>query len=156
MKKIKTIVPQIEESEFTVVGTSPLLIHSSLFDNRVFRTSSINVKQAIVSCFNREIISHAKLRASFYVYGNTDLCKQDLAEIIGPTPTLVEHEHRARLEYYFKFDEWEIPLKIECMKGGLLSLDQIIDVVDLAGSSVGIGFMRPEKGGEFGKFKLKE
>lgn len=63
----------------------------------------------------------------------------------GKTGTVA---HRAR------FDEWKITVPIR-YNASAISLEQVLNLLNLAGFSVGIGSYRPEKKGDFGQFEIK-
>jgi hypothetical protein len=61
----------------------------------------------------------------------------------------------ADLRYRPEFSNWSVPMEIEYDAGNLTPED-IVNLVNRAGFGVGIGEFRPEKGGEWGRFKVKE
>lgn len=60
----------------------------------------------------------------------------------------------ADLRYRPQFDEWSVPLNLE-YDADLLQPADIVNLIDRAGFGVGIGEWRPEKGGEFGRFRVR-
>lgn len=58
------------------------------------------------------------------------------------------------LRYRPQFDHWEIDIPIE-FDTDLLQLTDICNLIDRAGFGVGIGEWRPERGGEFGRYRVK-
>jgi hypothetical protein len=63
---------------------------------------------------------------------------------------------RADIRYRPEYPVWSANLTIE-FNAGVVSLDQIYQLVKAAGYGCGIGEMRPEKGKfNFGRFKLAE
>lgn len=58
------------------------------------------------------------------------------------------------IAYRGRFDSWsiEVPMRYNA---NAISLEQILNLVNLAGFSVGIGAFRPEKKGLFGQFKIR-
>lgn len=62
----------------------------------------------------------------------------------------------ADIRYRPEYPQWTAELTIE-FNGGILSLDQIYQMVKAAGYGCGIGEMRPEKGKfNYGRFKLTQ
>jgi hypothetical protein len=62
----------------------------------------------------------------------------------------------ADIRYRPEYPEWEVELRIS-FNAGVISLDQIYQIVKAAGFGCGVGEMRPEKTAfNFGCFKLKE
>lgn len=83
----------------------------------------------------------------------------DMAEIKGDTPIIREDMVRigmgsADLRYRAEFRNWTMEMILEYNAGGELTLEQIMNVVNLGGYSVGIGEWRPEKDGDFGRYHI--
>ena len=83
----------------------------------------------------------------------------DMAEIKGDAPIIREDMVRigmgsADLRYRAEFRNWTIEMILEYNAGGELTLEQIMNVVNLGGYSVGIGEWRPEKDGDFGRYHI--
>ena len=60
----------------------------------------------------------------------------------------------ADLRYRPQFDEWSVELNME-YDADLLQPTDIVNLIDRAGFGVGICEWRPEKGGEFGRFRVR-
>lgn len=60
----------------------------------------------------------------------------------------------ADLRYRPQFDEWSVDLNIE-YDADLLQPSDIVNLIDRAGFGMGVGEWRPEKGGEFGRFRVR-
>lgn len=60
----------------------------------------------------------------------------------------------ADLRYRPQFDTWSVDVLLE-YDADLLQPDDIVNLIDRAGFGVGICEWRPEKGGEFGRFRVK-
>jgi hypothetical protein len=58
------------------------------------------------------------------------------------------------LRYRPQFDHWSVDIDIE-FDTELLQLTDICNLIDRAGFGTGIGEWRPEKGGEFGRFRVR-
>lgn len=54
-----------------------------------------------------------------------------------------------------RFDQWEIKVPIR-YNASIMSLEQVLNLISLAGFSVGIGCFRVENKGTFGQFRIKE
>lgn len=83
----------------------------------------------------------------------------DMAEIKGDAPIIREDMVRigmgsADLRYRAEFRNWTMEMILEYNAGGELTLEQIMNVVNLGGYSVGIGEWRPEKDGDFGRYHI--
>jgi len=81
----------------------------------------------------------------------------DFVEIIGtprPREDMVKISMGvADIRYRGQFDEWsaDIPVKFNA---GVLSVEQVFNMFNLGGFSCGCGEWRPERGGEFGMFRV--
>lgn len=83
----------------------------------------------------------------------------ELIEIIG-TPKMREDivrlpMNKTDIRWRGEFFPWEAVLPIT-YNAGAISVPQITNLVMVAGFSVGVGEHRPEKNGQWGRFKLKE
>lgn len=83
----------------------------------------------------------------------------DMAEIKGDTPIIREDMVRigmgsADLRYRAEFRNWSMEMILEYNASGELTLEQILNVMNLGGYSVGIGEWRPEKDGDFGRYHI--
>lgn len=122
------------------------------------------IKQSIITGAYRAglDVKQTELRGTFFLAGGTDASTVDLAEIIGPTPTMREDmvkvggmSKTADIRYRGEFLEWEIPLKLKYNKGGKYSFEQIINCINFGGFCTGIGEWRPERDGQNGMYELK-
>ena len=60
----------------------------------------------------------------------------------------------ADLRYRPQYDEWAVTVNIE-YDADLLQPTDIVNLIDRAGFGVGVCEWRPEKGGEFGRFRVR-
>lgn len=84
----------------------------------------------------------------------------EMAEIKGSVPEMREDMVRigmgtADLRYRGEFKDWYIDTTLVYNASGDLTLEQILNVVNAGGYTVGIGEWRPEKDGSFGKFHIE-
>jgi hypothetical protein len=91
------------------------------------------------------------LRGAFHVEG-------DLVRIIGE-PKAREDMVRvgmgtADIRYRPEFPEWSTELDVT-YNSRALSAEQIVQLFEIAGFAVGVGEWRPEKDGQFGRFKVE-
>jgi len=82
----------------------------------------------------------------------------DLVKIYGE-PRMREDMVRvgrgvADIRYRAEFPEWSAKLRID-FDARVISAEQIANLFALAGHSVGIGEWRPEKDGDFGRFRIE-
>ena len=61
----------------------------------------------------------------------------------------------ADLRYRVMFEEWRIPLRVKYLSGAAVSIEQILNAINLSGFVVGIGEWRPERKGQFGMFHVE-
>lgn len=59
----------------------------------------------------------------------------------------------ADLRYRPQFNDWRVNIIAE-IDESMLTVDDLVNLVDRAGFSVGIGEWRPEKGGDYGRYKM--
>jgi hypothetical protein len=97
-------------------------------------------------------------QTSFFI--KADCEETQLVKIIGESRMRTDMVRvgmgSADIRYRPEYPEWSANLTIE-FNSGVVSLDQIYQLVKAAGYGCGIGEMRPEKGKfNFGRFKLAE
>jgi hypothetical protein len=83
--------------------------------------------------------------------------KQGLVEIVG-TPHMREDVVRvgisgSDLRYRAEFSEWTTVLEVTYVNS-CLSRDSVLSLIDAGGLGVGVGEWRPEKGGDFGTYRI--
>lgn len=110
------------------------------------------VKAAAVSAGYRAGVTKDKvsMNAAFHIDG-------EFIEIKG-TPHIREDMVRvgmgtADIRYRGEFDTWSATFQIK-YNAGAISLEQIVNLVNLGGFACGIGEWRPEKGGTHGMFHV--
>ena len=59
----------------------------------------------------------------------------------------------ADIRFRGQFDEWESLVKVR-YNSGVMSAEQLVNLFQLGGFAVGIGEWRPEKGGQFGMYRV--
>jgi hypothetical protein len=113
---------------------------------------TIAFKQAAVSAGGRfsEGLKMTELRGAFFIDG-------ELAEIKGK-PNMREDMVRvgmgtADIRYRPEFKEWKVTLPIK-YNADKISLEQLVNLFNLAGFGVGVGEWRPEKDGQYGMFHV--
>lgn len=113
---------------------------------------TIAFKQAAVSAGGRfsDGLKMTELRGSFFIDG-------ELAEIKGE-PSMREDMVRvgmgtADIRYRPEFKQWRVTLPIK-YNADKISLEQLVNLFDLAGFGVGVGEWRPEKDGQYGMFHV--
>lgn len=100
-----------------------------------------------------------ELRGAFHIEGEgvDRVSNHDLVAIEGD-PSMREDCVRvgmgtADLRYRPEFRQWRVTLRIR-YNADAVSLDQIVNIFNLAGFGVGVGEWRPERDGQFGMFHV--
>jgi hypothetical protein len=113
---------------------------------------TIAFKQAAVSAGGRfsDGLKMTELRGAFFIDG-------ELAEIKGK-PNMREDMVRvgmgtADIRYRPEFKTWKVTLPIK-YNADKISLEQLVNLFNLAGFGVGVGEWRPEKDGQYGMFHV--
>lgn len=111
---------------------------------------AVGVKAAMVSACRYVEARMTVLRGAFHIDG-------ELVEVIG-TPRPREDMVRvglgvADIRYRPEFPEWRIPVTIKYNLGAV-TLEQLLNLLNVAGFGVGIGEWRPERNGNYGRFHV--
>lgn len=114
---------------------------------------TIAFKGAAVSAAGRfaDGMKMTEVRGSFHIEG-------ELVEVEGE-PSMREDMVRvgmgtADIRYRPEFKQWKVKLPIR-YNADAISLEQIVNLFNMAGFGVGVGEWRPEKDGLFGMFHVK-
>lgn len=88
------------------------------------------------------------------------ICPQELVKIEGSKPVMDTRHVRLSsgsvdLRYRGIFHEWKTKLEIR-YNAGATSVEQIANLLVLAGECIGVGELRPEKGGNYGRFSIAQ
>ena len=113
---------------------------------------TIAFKQSAVSAGGRfsDGLKMTELRGSFYI-------EDELVAIEGE-PNMREDMVRiamgtADIRYRPEFKKWKVVLKMK-YNADAISLEQLVNIFNLAGFGVGVGEWRPERNGQFGMFHV--
>lgn len=106
---------------------------------------------AVTACTSVGSITKVAARQSFHVEG-------DMVRIHGSEPRKREDMVRigmgtADIRYRGEFWPWWVVLKVR-HNANVLSAEQITNLFNTAGFGVGIGEWRPERDGQFGRFRV--
>lgn len=116
---------------------------------------AVAFKSAAVRAAKQCDIPMTDARVFFHVQGAKG--SPDMVEITG-TPQMREDIVRlngktADLRYRAEFPKWKSIFNVK-YNAGVISEEQIINLFQIAGFSVGVGEWRPEKNGQFGTFEI--
>jgi hypothetical protein len=112
-------------------------------------------KNAMIFAAHKDIgIEKTLLRKAMYL-----ICDDEgLLPITATKPALREDMVRvgmgsADIRYRPEFKKWKVKITM-IIDADLLQVEDVLNLVDRAGFGSGIGEMRPQKGGDYGRFKL--
>lgn len=125
----------------------------SIADGAKFGFPSISFKIAAASAAYRNKISKDKvsIMGAFYINGefveiNGDpVMREDMVTVNNGSPDI---------RYRPEFKEWTARLNIT-YNADVITPVELVNLINLSGFSVGVGEWRPEKGGQFGMFKVE-
>jgi hypothetical protein len=175
---------QLERHQIPLWGVSPLIVHAwshkakeQMLDKQMKRASagkqakdpevdfeqslypqckdfngfpSIAFKSAAVDAAIAMEFKKTNLRQSFHIEG-------ELVPILGePTPR--EDMVRvgmgiADIRYRGQFEHWGTILPVT-INSRMLSIEQLVNLFDAAGFGIGVGEWRPQRDGQFGRFRI--
>ena len=105
------------------------------------------IKKCLINAAHKDIgLEKTLLRKSLFILPDDPIMREDIMKV-GQGST--------DLRYRPEFRNWSIVIKIEFDS---LSLTQktILNLIQRAGFGVGLGEMRPEKSGEYGRFEVDQ
>lgn len=114
------------------------------------------IKSAVVSAAtsldDKTRYPKTKLRQGLFIVG-------DLLPIIGPKPTMrtdmvTVGRGSADVRYRPEWKIWSVAFEVE-INLSVFSVEEVYNLIELAGFAVGIGEWRPEKDGNNGRFQIK-
>lgn len=114
------------------------------------------LKASLINAAHKDIgIEKTLVRKSFFIpcYDSNGVL-----EMKTKKPTMREDMVRvgmgsADIRYRPQFDEWSVKVSAE-YDADLLTPEDIANLINRAGFGVGLNEMRPEKGGDFGRFQI--
>lgn len=114
---------------------------------------AIAVKKAIVRAGTFADEKMTKLRGAIQVMG-------DMLPISGSAPIMrsdrvVLASGTTSIAYRPMFETWTLPIDLQ-FNSNAITRDQVLNLIRIAGFSVGIGCWRPETDGTFGQFDIAE
>lgn len=128
-------------------------------DDEAYGFPVVAFKAATVSAarFFGKAVTMTQLRQSVFFGGEFSKVEgQQLARLTGE-PHMREDMVRVGmgtdLRYRPEFTEWSTELEVSYI-ATLLDRDSVLSLVDAGGTGVGVGEWRPEKSGEFGRYRI--
>lgn len=112
-------------------------------------------KQAIVSAVrNVEGLTMTIVRGALFVIGDKDgNTKLKYSDMVSRQDMVRVGMGSADIRFRPEFRNWETSFMVD-FNPQVISAEQIINLINLAGFSVGICEWRPEKNGDFGRFQV--
>jgi len=124
-------------------------------ENGEYVFPAIALKKAVIGAAHTyaENIPKTRIRGSLYI-------PTDWVKIISPDPPKMRKDvvrvgRGADVRIRGEFEKWRMEVPIDYDENGVVSLEQIINLFEIAGFSVGIGDWRPACDGIHGRFKVK-
>lgn len=114
--------------------------------------------KCIIGAAHKDIgVEKTLVRKALFIKCNdpNKVLPMDCSEPVRREDTVRVGAGSADLRYRPQFDEWSVTFEIE-YNADMMQLNDIVNLINLAGFGVGICEWRPEKGGEFGRFKVAE
>jgi hypothetical protein len=114
------------------------------------------VVTAMTSVGDRFNFSATKMKQVFFIEGDLVPIKTVAGPRMRKDVALVGRglQKVPSIRYRPEFVDWEVELKVSFNADAITS-EQLINFVNLAGFAVGVGDWRPERNGNFGRFKFK-
>ena len=108
---------------------------------------------AVSACRYVDGLPMTVARGAFHING-------ELVKLEGSDPTMREDMVRvgmgtADIRYRGQFDPWSAKLDL-VYNPQALSIEQIVNLFNIAGFGVGVGEWRPEKDGQYGRFHVQD
>lgn len=79
------------------------------------------------------------------IKSDVPVMREDMVKIAGGT---------ADIRFRGEFRKWYADMKITYNKNGQYTLEQIINIINAGGYCCGVGEWRPERDGQYGKFRV--
>lgn len=121
-----------------------------------FGVPAMAIKSAMISAAHKDIgLDKTLVRKALFIHPSTP---NAIISMESDEPVIVEDNVRvgagsADLRYRPYFDKWAVTMEWE-IDAELLQTADLMTLIDRAGFGIGIGERRPEKGGEFGRFRI--
>jgi hypothetical protein len=147
-KKTKTREARDPEAEFQAA--------CYLNDNDEYGIPLMAFKNSLITAAHKDIgIEKTLVRKALFIKSDDSglIEKIDCSEPVMREDMVRVGAGSADMRYRPEFREWAATITCE-IDGQLLTIDDVINLVNRAGFGVGIGEWRPEKNGEYGRFEV--
>ena len=115
---------------------------------------ALGFRQAMISaCRYVDDLPMTVARGAFFVDG--DLIPLRCSEPYLHRSRVVLNRKTTSIAYRACYEEWEADLSISYQEN-VITVEQIINILELAGFAVGVGAWRPACKGQFGRFEIKK
>ena len=116
---------------------------------------ALALKSAIITAAHKDIgIEKTLVRKALFIDAPSDMMlRMECSEPWVREDCVRVGMGSADLRYRPQFDEWAVKFMVE-FDADLLQPSDIMNLIDRAGFGVGVCEWRPEKGGEFGRFRV--
>lgn len=144
-REAKNIEREIEDAKY-------------LTDNGAPAFPVIGFKKAMVRAGKQLGIKMTEARSSFFVIGEfSKYCNMEVTELSGQWDyrydNIVVGMGKADIRCRPQLNNWSATITVG-YNSSILSFEQIINMLQIAGYGIGIGDWRPEKDGSFGRFEV--
>lgn len=129
-----------------------------LTDNDEYGLPLMAFKNSLIAAAHKDIgIEKTLVRKAFFIK-TTDsnlINKMDCSDPVMREDMVRVGAGSADMRYRPEFRKWSTEITCE-IDGQLLTIDDVVNLVNRAGFGVGIGEWRPEKNGEYGRFEVSD
>lgn len=115
------------------------------------------IKQAMVNAVrNVEGVTMTLLRGSVFVAGDKDgLIPVNYKKKMGRSDMVRVGKGSADIRFRGQVNDWSMKFTIK-FNADVISAEQVLNLLNIAGFSCGLGEWRPEKSGDFGTFQVSQ
>lgn len=145
IREAKNIEKEIEEAKYLTNNGSPAF-------------PVIGFKKAMTRAGKQLGIKMTEARTNFFVIGEfSDHCNTEVTELSGQWDyrydNIVVGQGKADIRCRPQLNNWTAIITVG-YNSSVISFEQIINMLQIAGYGVGVGDWRPEKDGSFGRFEV--
>ena len=147
-KKVRDPEQEYKESMY-LYGSGTVAVPATMF--KAAMVNAVRLVHGLTMAQVKQMIFTFGTDSEFPEFCAVTGVEPEMHEVIVPTGGT---SRGSTLSYRAIFPVgWEIMVGIEFLPGSI-SLEQVANLLNLAGFSVGIGCQRPERGGQYGRFGI--